>query len=784
MEYEQKTVQFLIADTLWKTAPGEVIYRLVGRETIDTFQNKDLTHPSNRISTNTLNVNGVGLTITGTAVAGEILTYNGATLSFEPPVPGPANAIVVNSVEYPITGTITGGGQLLHNGTDFVAGSTSVSTHYTVNVCTTGNLTATYTTPSGRRRLALNLAQHSIIDGVTLAVGMRILVRDQTSTTRNYIYLVTSIGATIIIDQVLDADRLQIGDSVVVQTGNMNGGTTYTVLVNGNPMTTNVTFSRSSINTKSYLSGSTYLKTSSLYVGEDTGYFQGTGGNNTFNTYIGYQAGRNTTTNSGITGNTYIGAQAGFGQAGQLNTLIGYSTGYSAAGSTHTASTIIGAGSCFGLTSSFCVIIECGDVSLAGDMDNSTIVGVYNYADSASAVTIFGYGNYAGGDGNNVVLGNNNSMNSGSNNTVIGNLCTKNGAGTRSLVIGYNSTLNSDAGICIGTDNNIASGSESVILGTDITFAIGVTSSVFIGRNVRPFSNALIDNAVCIGTGSRAASDSISIGVNCSASLTGGVAIGRFAGTNSGVAIGLQSSASASGICIGGNSFTDNGIAIGNSTRANAGTTVCLGHGTGGAAQAAAIDNTFIGHGAGSTPTVGTGNTILGTRANAALMAVDRVVIGRDVMGVADSTATIGAGAAVWVVAGTGGILTAPTSTQAGVYTMNPLVSKSSVGSITLTVDEFGPGAVVISSAQAGPETWTTPTAVAIIAKMPGAVVGMSYKWTLRNTGANTITLAAGAGITLGTGLYTTLTNTVTKYKIVVLTLTTVRVQRVGSYSL
>lgn len=785
--YEEKRVQFIIADQEWKTPPGEVQYRLIGRETTDTLYNKNLLDPSNKIATNTLNVNGMGLTITGTASAGEVLTYDGANLSFEPPVPGPANAIVVNSVTYPITGTITAGGQILFNGTNFVAGSTAVPTIRNVNVSTTGELNATYTTPSGRKRLALNLAQHSIIDGVTLTVGMRLLVRDQTAAARNYIYSVTSIGATIIIDQVLDADLMQNNDTVVVTAGNMNSGAQYTVFVNGSPMSNNVTFARSSIVTKTYLSAGTYLKTSSLFVGEDTGYFQGTGGNNTFNTYVGYQAGRNTTTSSGIYGNTFIGSQAGFGQAGQINTFIGYRAGYSSAGSAHTTSIIIGAESGLGLSFYESVVIEAGTPTIAGNMDNSTIIGTSNFAETSYLITMYGYGNSVSNsdnNGNNIIVGCNNSIAGGAYNTVIGLSCNKNGEGSNNIVIGNTSALNSDTSILIGYDNQIVSGDTSVIIGTSIEFQIGVTNSVIIGNNNGPFSSALVDNAVCIGRGSSVVSDSIAIGLQCAASVFGGICIGRQSGTNSGVTIGPGSSSS-DGITIGNGSSTQGGIAIGNTVRCLNNTMICLGHGTGSNAGAVAADNTFIGHGSGTTTTIGTGNTMLGARANMSTAAsTDRIAIGRDVMCMVDSTAVLGAGAAHWILASAGGISTAPTSTQSGVYTMNPIVTKTNVGAITLTVDEFGPGNVIISTAQAGPETWTTPTAAAIIAKMPGAAVGMSYKWTLRNAGANTITLAAGAGITLGTGLYTTLTNTVTKYKIVVLTLTTVRVQRVGSYSL
>jgi hypothetical protein len=70
----------------------------------------------------------------------------------------------------------------------------------------------------------------------------------------------------------------------------------------------------------------------------------------------------------------------------------------------------------------------------------------------------------------------------------------------------------------------------------------------------------------------------------------------------------------------------------------------------------------------------------------------------------------------------------------------------------TLTVTQLLNG--FVNSAPAGAITLTTPTAAAIVAAMKGAKVGDSFECVIENTsgGANAITLAAGAGVTLRGG--------------------------------
>jgi hypothetical protein len=68
--------------------------------------------------------------------------------------------------------------------------------------------------------------------------------------------------------------------------------------------------------------------------------------------------------------------------------------------------------------------------------------------------------------------------------------------------------------------------------------------------------------------------------------------------------------------------------------------------------------------------------------------------------------------------------------------------------SVTLTTTEFI-DAVYIQTGTPGAANKTTPTAAAIVAAIRGAAVGSVFDFWLDNGGDNTITIVAGAGVTL-----------------------------------
>ncbi len=790
MEYEQKTVQFLIADTLWKTAPGEVIYRLVGRETIDTFQNKDLTHPSNRVSANTLNIDGTPTTIVGGATAGQVLSFDGANLVFGTST-GSAKSITVDDVVYPINGPIVGGGNLMYDGVNMVFGSAAVSTTRTVDVCTNSVLTGIGLYPNNRRRFTVNIS-HAIIDGITLTVGMRILVRDQTIIMRNYIYYVESIGASIILRQPADADSLQINDQIIVTSGNVNGNTTYITYVHqlydeeGNKIPVPFTFARTSVTSRCILNGDNeYVKTGNLYIGEDTGLFSASNSSTVSNTYVGYQAGK-TSALSTIYNNTFVGNHAGFGQIGYNNIMIGAGCGQNYDIGTHNDCILMGTA----IASEFpyARVVQITPTA-NGSMKVSDCVFIgtnvnFDPQDNVSQNIIF-IGQNVGTihELQNVTAVGSALSLQGSNCVVYGlniSLGFGGSADTNNIVFGSSISVNALLDTVIGDNITINGGSQSTIIGRSISYANGINGSVVIGSGHSHATATLAGAVICIGTQNITADTCILIG-NVSTS-GGGVVVGNNATATSGTIIG-NNATTTTGVSVGGGASSTVGVAIGTGAKSITTTGVSIGV-SAGANISLGTANTVIGGSAGATLTSGTGCTLIGSTANVSSAgATDRIAIGRATSCAVNSTAVIGAGGVIWATMSSGGIAT-PGSAQAGIYTLNPLVTKTNAGAITLTVSEFGPGAVITSTAQAGPETWTTPTAANIIAKMPGAAIGMSYKWTLRNEGGNTITLAAGVGITLGSGLYTTLTNTVTKYKIVFTSLSAVTVQRVGSYSL
>jgi predicted RecA/RadA family phage recombinase len=102
-----------------------------------------------------------------------------------------------------------------------------------------------------------------------------------------------------------------------------------------------------------------------------------------------------------------------------------------------------------------------------------------------------------------------------------------------------------------------------------------------------------------------------------------------------------------------------------------------------------------------------------------------------------------------------------------------------SIGDIT------GAANVSLTSTNAAPGTLTTRTATQMFADMPGAAVNMSYRLRITNTGAGTLTLAAGTGVTLGTGTYTVPTNTFRDFVVTFNSATTLTIQTdgTGTYS-
>jgi len=103
-------------------------------------------------------------------------------------------------------------------------------------VATTDNLTATYANgTSGVGATLTNSGTQAalVIDGVTLAVGNRVLVKDQTAALQNGIYTVTNIGSTTtnwVLTRATDFDspsQMVRGKTIDVISGSVNAAATW-----------------------------------------------------------------------------------------------------------------------------------------------------------------------------------------------------------------------------------------------------------------------------------------------------------------------------------------------------------------------------------------------------------------------------------------------------------------------------------------------------------------------------------------------------------------------------
>ena len=117
-----------------------------------------------------------------------------------------------------------------------------------VRVATTANLSGSYNNGNGTITASSNGAIS--VDGVTLSVNDRVLVKDQTTQTQNGFYKVTATGsggAAFVLTRTPDADaasELTGGAFTFVEEGTANADNGYVLTTNGTPTlgTTNITF--------------------------------------------------------------------------------------------------------------------------------------------------------------------------------------------------------------------------------------------------------------------------------------------------------------------------------------------------------------------------------------------------------------------------------------------------------------------------------------------------------------------------------------------------------------
>lgn len=122
--------------------------------------------------------------------------------------------------------------------------------------------------------LATAFANGQTIDGVTLATGNRILIKDQSSTAENGIYVVAASGAPTRANDANAAGELAPGTTVYVIDGTTNGDKSFSITSNAaiTPGTTAHTWGQTGGSGTSYSAGNGITLTGSTFdVGAGTG---------------------------------------------------------------------------------------------------------------------------------------------------------------------------------------------------------------------------------------------------------------------------------------------------------------------------------------------------------------------------------------------------------------------------------------------------------------------------------------------------------------------------------
>lgn len=105
-----------------------------------------------------------------------------------------------------------------------------------VRVVSTGNITGTYSNGPTNNGIGATLtiaASSLVVDGVTLAVGDRVLLQGQTTGLQNGIYIVSTISTTVVLRRAFDQksiEQLKPGQFTVVGAGTANAGTVFALV--------------------------------------------------------------------------------------------------------------------------------------------------------------------------------------------------------------------------------------------------------------------------------------------------------------------------------------------------------------------------------------------------------------------------------------------------------------------------------------------------------------------------------------------------------------------------
>ena len=162
--------------------------------------------------------------VTGAKIAGTTITaaniFGGTITSTQLASDAVATTnIAASAVTGPKIATAFAGAGMVHNGTSLD------STHQTldpVHCATTANIT-----------IATALVGGQSLDGLTLATGQRVLVKNQTTASQNGIYVVAATPFRANDMQTARSDQLRVGAMVFVALGTVNVGTTWRLSASG-----------------------------------------------------------------------------------------------------------------------------------------------------------------------------------------------------------------------------------------------------------------------------------------------------------------------------------------------------------------------------------------------------------------------------------------------------------------------------------------------------------------------------------------------------------------------
>src|SRR5690349_1903470 len=105
-----------------------------------------------------------------------------------------------------------------------------------VRLASTSNVSGTYYNGPNNNGVGATLtvaASSLTIDSVVCAVGDRVLLQTQTNTYEQGIYIVESIGSTVVLQRADDQqniEQLKAGEYVAVGAGSVNAGNFYTLV--------------------------------------------------------------------------------------------------------------------------------------------------------------------------------------------------------------------------------------------------------------------------------------------------------------------------------------------------------------------------------------------------------------------------------------------------------------------------------------------------------------------------------------------------------------------------